>query len=92
MSFKDISYLSFGGPFVQQSGTNCAILVEGIMIDFELKKVLLPPPQGILQTYPILKKISSRIFKEMFALCAPGRKSLTACYICYCNKLRKESK
>ena len=28
MLFKDISYLSSGGPFV---GTSCAILVEGIM-------------------------------------------------------------
>ena len=31
MSFKDISYLEFGGHFVQRSGTICAILIEGIM-------------------------------------------------------------
>ena len=37
MSFKDISYLSFGGPFVQQSGTICAILVEGIMRNNSVK-------------------------------------------------------
>ena len=28
----------------------------------------------------------------MFALCSPGRKSLTACYICYHIKFRKKRK
>ena len=36
--------------------------VKDRRVDFELKKGLLPPPQGILQTYPILKEISSPIF------------------------------
>ena len=31
MLFKDISYLELWQPFVQQSQTVCAILVEGIM-------------------------------------------------------------
>ena len=31
MSFKDISYLEFWQPFVQWTGTICAILEEGIM-------------------------------------------------------------
>ena len=31
MPFIDISYLELWQPFVQQSGTICAILVEGIM-------------------------------------------------------------
>ena len=31
MLFKDIFIWSSGGPFVQLSGTICAILVEGIM-------------------------------------------------------------
>ena len=29
MSFKDISYLSYESPFVQQTQIICAILVEG---------------------------------------------------------------
>ena len=29
--FKDISYLSSGGPFVQWSGTKGAIMLQGIM-------------------------------------------------------------
>ena len=31
MSFKDISYLELWQPFVQWTGTICAILEEGIM-------------------------------------------------------------
>ena len=31
MSFKDISYQGYGSPFVQWTGTICAILEEGIM-------------------------------------------------------------
>ena len=31
-------------------------------LDFELNKSCPPPPLGVLQTYPILKKITSRIF------------------------------
>ena len=35
------------------------------VIDFELKKVLLPPPpSGILQTYPILIKFQAASFKR----------------------------
>ena len=30
LEFKDISILSFGCHFVQQRGTSCALLVEGI--------------------------------------------------------------
>ena len=30
MSFKDISYLELWQPFVQQTGSICAILVDGI--------------------------------------------------------------
>ena len=37
MSFKDISYLSSGGPFVQQTQTICAILVEVIMRNNSVK-------------------------------------------------------
>ena len=31
MSLKDISYLELWRPFVQRSGTICAVLVEGIL-------------------------------------------------------------
>ena len=34
MLFKDISIFSSGGQFDRQSGTICAILVEGIMGTF----------------------------------------------------------
>ena len=65
------------------------ILKEEISSRGVLEVFLPPPPLGILQTYPILKRISSCIFKEMFSLCMPGRYPVTACYICYCNKRRR---
>ena len=37
MSIKDISNWSSGGPLVQQSGTICAILVDGIMRNNSVK-------------------------------------------------------
>ena len=37
MSFKDVFIWSSGGPIVQQSGTICAILVEGIMRNNSVK-------------------------------------------------------
>ena len=37
MLFKDISYLELWGPFVQRSGTICAILEEGIMRNNSVK-------------------------------------------------------
>ena len=41
MSFKDISKWSVGGPLVKQSGTICAILVEGIMRNNSVKLFLI---------------------------------------------------
>ena len=35
--FKDISYLQLWRPFVQRSGTICAIMVEGIMKNNSVK-------------------------------------------------------
>ena len=37
MSIKYISYLSTGSPFVQLSGTICAIFVEGILRNSSVK-------------------------------------------------------
>ena len=34
---KDFSIFSFGGHFVQQRGTICAILIEGIMGNISVK-------------------------------------------------------
>ena len=37
MPFKDIFIWRSGGPFIQRSGTICAILVEGIMRNNSVK-------------------------------------------------------
>ena len=37
MSFKDISIFCFGSHFAWRSGTVCAILVEGIMMNICVK-------------------------------------------------------
>ena len=37
MSFKDISKFSSGGHYVQQSGTVCANVIEGIMRNISVK-------------------------------------------------------
>ena len=61
------------------------------ILDFKLKMVLLPPPPpGNFAdiSYPE-ENFKPHLLRDVSTLCS-GR--YTACYVCYCNKLRKKEK
>ena len=53
MLFKDISIQSSGDPFIQRSGTICAVLVEGIIRNNSVKS---------FEFGPVVQEMSFKIF------------------------------
>ena len=64
---------------------------RGFLINYKLKQVLPLPPLGMFADIFYLKENFKTHRLRDVSLCDLGRKSLTACYICYCSKLRKKT-